>query len=361
MASRDPQGLRLDYLTPPVGAGVFFVARIMGNRAFPGFSENVLASESDAVMAENADKNEEKPSLGHRLAEKADKIKYIVIALVVIALAGIALFNYQRRQTAAREMQAENKLYQSEIDLMSKPESDAIGMFSQLAKDYQGLPAGARSLVMKFGFAYNTRDYVAAEQAARDYLKEYPKSPMTSRVRLSLGQALRMQNKTNEAVTVFRELVSAAAPDILPEAKLALAQALESQAEESKDNPEEYKRRLEAAEAEFNDIIVRSQINVPGQSGFWPQAVVLPADFSLVVIKDKLAGYKHQSPRAAEQPAVTQSELESAAQVTTPPSDTPAEPAAKEEEKPEAPAAAKEPEKAAEPAEKEAAPAEAQK
>ncbi len=296
-----------------------------------------------AVMADKVN-TESSTTLAHRVAAKADRIKFIVLAVVVIAAAAIIIFTVLRNRTAAREAAAENALYQAEIDLLSAPETDAVSLFGKMATDYKGMTAGARALIMQFGHAFNTREYATAETAAREFIRQYPDSMMIERARLSLGQAILMQGKTTEAIAAFRELVNNATPEILPEAKLALAQALERYAEEAKDTPDEYRTRLQAAEAEYNDIIVRSQVSVPSQRGFWPQAVTLPADFALVVIKDKLAGYEHASPRPIADAPLTDSERESAALVgvpsgsVTPPSEEdvpvapPAAPATEENE-----------------------------
>lgn len=299
-------------------------------------------------MADNAEKHKgEEESRTSRLAgtiaQKANKIKYVVLALVIVLIAAMVVFSQQRRAKAAREAEAENKIFQAEVDLANTPENDGIPVFGKLGADYASLPAGARAYINQFAIAFNTRDFAKAETAARDLLKSYPKNIMASRVRLALAQSLLMQDKTTEAQSIFRDLAQSADFTVMPAAKLALAQSLERDAEAVKDNPDEYRRRLEAAEAEYNDIIVRSQISVPSQRGFWPQAVTLPADFSLVVIKDKLAGYRHEAPVAAPPaPAAVPGEFESVMNIPPPPPESEEEVA---EETPETPAAEeKEPE-----------------
>gem|GEM_PF-2981595 len=278
---------------------------------------HALILKAKAVMAEKQS-YEASPSLSHRVAARADKIKYIVIALVVIVAAGIGIFTYQRQQSEAKEARAENALYQAEIDILNAPETDAAGMFGKMAQEFRGMPAGARALVMQFGHAFNTGDFAVAEKAARDFLAQYPSNILAERAALSLGQALLEQNRLQPAIDELRKLTNTATPEMLPEAKLALAQALEKYAEEAKDNPDEYRSRLAAAEAEYNDIIVRSQISAPSQRGFWPQAVTVPADFSLVVIKDKLSGHVHESPVKMSDAPLSQAERDSAALIAAP-------------------------------------------
>lgn len=276
-------------------------------------------------------------TLSHRIAEKADKIKYVIIAIVVVTAAAIALVNYQRRNAANKEAAAENKVFQTVIDLQAAPETDALAAFSDAAKSYAGLPAGERALVFKYSYAFNTRDFKQAEDAARDLLKGYPKSVFVNRAKLALAQALGMQDKNSDAVAMFRELNAAGDPEVLAESKLGLAQALEREAEKVKDDPDAYRRALEEAEAEYNDIIARSQITIPSQRGFWPQSVTMPADFALVVIKDKLAGHAHPEPRGPETP-VTEEELKGVMSIRPPAETEAAEEAA--EETPEAAEAA---------------------
>lgn len=262
-------------------------------------------------------------TLSHKISAKADKIKYLVLAAVVVTAVGVALFSYQRRSIAAKEAEAENRIFQAVIDLQAAPESDALALFGQAAREYAGMPAGERALILKFSYAFNTRDFKAAEEAARDLLRVYPESAMTNRAKLALGQTLGMQGRDPEAIALFRELNAVGDVAVLAESKLALAQALEREAEKVKDDPEQYRQALEAAEAEYNDIIVRSRITIPSQRGFWPQAVTMPADFALVMIKDKLAGYSHSEPRAADAP-VTRSELDGVMAIR-PPADPAAE------------------------------------
>lgn len=282
--------------------------------------------ESEAVMA---DTSETKPDLSEKLSqhlvEKADKIKYAVLAVAIVIVAAIVIFSQVRSSRAAREAAAENRLFQSRVDLEIAPESDAMALFAGIAKDYQGLPTGARALILQFAYAYNTKDFAAAEESARDFIKTYANHSLANRARLGLGQALIMQGKIAQAETALRELVSRESADTFPEAKLALAQTLEMRAEEAKDDPEEHRRRLEAALAEYNDIVIRSQITAPGRRGYWPPQVTLPAEFSLSVIKDRLSGYRHPAPVGADAP-LTDAERE-AVMAIPPPADPSAEPA----------------------------------
>ncbi len=149
---------------------------------------------------------------------------------------------------------------------------------------------------------------------------------MVSRARFAQAQAMFQQGKVEEAVAAFRDLAATNDAELFPEIKLALAQALERRAEDAKDNPDEYRSRLEEAEAEYTDIVTRAQISVPSQRGFWPQAVILPADYALVQIKDKLAGHVHAKPAVA---AAAQAVRDGVMSIPPPPADS--APAATEE------------------------------
>ncbi len=273
--------------------------------------------------AHSAPKTEER-TLGHALAERADKLKYIVLAVIVLVIAAIAIVNYMRRAAVEREIAARNDVFRTIIDVSTKPELDAQAVLTEAARKYSGTPAGASASMFQFAGAFNSNDYAAAEQAARDFIRTYPDNELTPRARLALGQSLLMQNKLTEAAASFRELAAMNDPATFPEAKLALAQTLEKDAEAVRDNPEEYRRRLELAEAEYNDIAVRSRIASPAQRGFWPQVVMLSADFALVKIKDTLAGHSFGTPTTmrASAPAASQAvtdEERQAVMAITPP------------------------------------------
>lgn len=286
---------------PWIAARLFLLS---GETCFQGSSGTRLLDcsrhliESDAVMAEKTDAPTEggAGSLSHHLAEKADKIKYLVLAVVVVLVAVLILFNYQRRAAASRKTEAGNKVFQTIIDIRGNSDSDAVALFGATADEYAGLAAGAQARLLEFAFAYNTGKYAEAEKAAKEFIREYPSSSLVNRAKMALGQSLLMQDKLTEAISTFRALSATADPEVLPGAKLGLAQSLERDAEAVKDDTEEYHRRLALAEEEYNDIIARSRITIAAQRGFWPQAVVLPADYALVLIKDKQAGHEPGTP-----------------------------------------------------------------
>lgn len=253
-------------------------------------------------MAEKNDK--EKPdmteAISQHLTEKADKIKVVVIVAALVVAAAAVFFTMNSRSRKQRDEEGRKQLYQTVLDLGNKPETDGLPVIAKLAADNKGTPVGAQALTMKFGYAYNTRNYAEAEGAAREFLRDYPQHPLATRVQLALGQALVMQNKFPDAAAEFRRVIATGKPGVFPEAKLGLAQTLYLQAKAEKDNPEEYRRRLGEAQAEYTDIVSRARAEVAAMRAFWPGAVVLPASFDLVVIKDTLAGHAHEAPRGPD-------------------------------------------------------------
>lgn len=248
---------------------------------------------------------EETASLTDAFTAKVEKLKYPLLAGIVLLIAVAAIVSYSRSSAAKADAAARDKVFEtlSTIQLGSKPASEGAVLFAADAKEFRGLPAGAQASLYEFSYLYNeNQDYAVAEQALARFIADYPENPMIPRARLAMGQAMLQQGKVDGAIAAFRAVADSNNPELLPEAKLALAQALERRAEDARDasNPEEYRSRLEEAEAEYTDIITRAQISVPAQQGFWPQAVTLPADYALVQIKDKLAGHEYKAPLGAQ-------------------------------------------------------------
>ena len=287
-------------------------------------------------MAENTNTppvDEQISRLGDAIAQKADRMKYILLAVLVVLIAVAAIVSFAKKSAARREAAAKDKVYETIAGIQNEktPVAEGAAAFGQAARDFSGTTAGAQASLLQFAYSYNeNKDYAGAEKAAEQFVKTYPRNKMIPRARYALAQAILQQGRVDDAITVFRSLVALEDPEILPETKLALAQALERRAEQVKDNPGEYRTRLEAAEAEYNDIITRSQISVPSQRGFWPQAVTLPADYALVQLKDRLNGHVHGTPRGAE-PAVATPPA-GVMTIPPPPSDNAAAEAAPESE-----------------------------
>lgn len=284
------------------------------NKTGHAIDETTIAAQRAARKAARDAK-----ALSDRVADRADNIKWLVIALLVLLIAAAAIYSYVTKSSAKRSADAQNLVFKSALELQGKPEADAMAIFGKAAQEFKGLPAGQQARLYQFAYAFNTNKYADSEQAARDFLKDYPGSSMANRASLALGQAQMQQGKFDDAVSTFRALAAKNDPETLPEAKLALAQSLERLAENVKDQPAEYRRRLEQAEQEYSDIISRANISVPSQRGYWAQSITLPADYALVQIKDKLAGHEHGAPTSIEaETPVSQRDLEGAGVVTPP-------------------------------------------
>lgn len=268
-------------------------------------------------MAENQTAQQPVPhasdenALSHRIAQKADKLKFVLLGVFVVIAVVVALFLYMGSSKAKSEAAAADAVFSSFVQLQGKTPAEAAPALAATAKQYAGQPAGVQAAVHALGTAMDAKQYADAEKVGQDFIRNYPKSALIPRVRLAIAQAQLHQGKTAAAIEALRTVASAAGPDTMPESKLALAQALEQHAEEAKDNPEEYRRRLEAAQVEFTDITSRARLASPAQRGFWPQAVTLTADYALVQIKDRLAGHELGTPSSMSvDAAVTPAELE---------------------------------------------------
>lgn len=299
-------------------AGIGIAAKKSGAQAIDkaghAVDETTIAAQRAARKAARDAK-----ALADRVADRADNIKWLVIALLVLLIAAAGIYSYVTKTSAKRAADAQNAVFKSALEMQGKPEADALAVFGKSAQDFKGLPAGQQARLYQFAYAFNTGKYADSEQAARDFLKEYPNSAMANRASLALGQAQVQQGNLDDAISSFRALVTKNDPETFAEAKLALAQALSLSAEKVKEQPEEYRRRLELAEQEYSDIISRANISIPSQRGYWPQSVTLPADYALVQIKDKLAGHTHGAPSSIEAEApVSQRDLEGAGAIRPP-------------------------------------------
>lgn len=262
-------------------------------------------------------------TLAHKVAQKAHTLKYIVVAVLVVLAAAVAIVGYVRSANEQKRSDASDKVFRSLVEMQGKPDSEVADVFGKAAKEYAGMPAGIQAGVFEYGYAVDAGKYADAERAAADFIKNYPSSPLVPRFRLGLAQALLQQGKATEAVAALRDITvaSSALPEVFAEAKLTQAQALEMNAEAAKANPDEYRRRLEEAQAVYSDIASQSRLPSPSQRGHWPQAVVLTADYALVQIKDRLAGHELQAPLGQAPEAVTPEEFETVQGIRPPAAD----------------------------------------
>lgn len=286
-------------------------------------------------MAEHETAQQERADLSTRIAHKADNLKYIIAVVFVVLAAVVGIVLYTGSARAKQQAANADAVFRSFVGLQGKTPAEAAPELIATAKQFAGQPAGIQVAVHAFGASMDAKNYADAEAVGYEFVKNYPDSPILPRMKLAIAQAQIEQGRTQAAIDALRAFVATATPETLPESKLALAQALEQFAGEAKDNPEEYTRRLEAAEAEYTDITSRARIASPTQRGFWPQIVTLTADYALVQIRDVLAGHELPEPPAAPAPTTNVNAPATAAELETLQS---LRPPAAAEEAPEAPA-----------------------
>ncbi len=217
--------------------------------------------------------DENENALSTRIAKKADSLKYYLLGAVVVLAAVVGIVLHTGNTRAKERTAASDSVFRSFVELQGKPPAEAAPALIATAKQFAGQPAGIQAAVHAFGVSLDAGNYAEAETAGNDFIRNYPESPLIPRFRVAVAQAQLLQGKTQAAIDALRVFVGTAGPETLPEAKLALAQALGQFAEEAKDDPAEYTRRLEAAEAEYSDIASRARMASPLQGGFWPQVV----------------------------------------------------------------------------------------
>lgn len=258
-------------------------------------------------MVENNDAGTvgEEKTFSDIMTAYADKLKYIVIAVLVVLIAILAGVHFHRRSTTAKETEAGNAIYQTMTDLRSDPNADPVAVFSKVSTDFAGTAAGDHALIMQFTTAYEKEQYDVAEKAITEFIKRGSgsNSMLVNRAKLALAQTNLMQGKLSEAEAGFRAMANQRFAGVYPVAKLGLAQTLEQAAETLKDDPEQYRSKLMDAEAAYAEISSGARMATSlAQRGFWPAGVVLSADFSLAVIKDKLAGHMLGVPSSMKPP-----------------------------------------------------------
>lgn len=247
-------------------------------------------------MAEKKEKEEVSVSqkLAHKLTEKADWLRTVVIGVLVAAVVVIAVIAVVRRMDRTKRTASENALYLGQIEAFGSTDADPIAALDKVAKEYAGLPAGAQATLYKFGAVNGLNDAAQAETVAREFLKTYPNDPFAPQIRLALGQILFNAGRFEDARRELQPLAREGNP-VYPEASLALAQIVEREAEAVKDDPVQYDRKLNEARDAYTTIASASQ----SRQSYWPPQVTQVAEFALLLINDRLAGYTHPAPKGA--------------------------------------------------------------
>ena len=250
------------------------------------------------------------------------KWKYPILVAMTAILAGTAIYAViaDRREKEKRDIT--NALFDIGYEASTKPGFDAASAFSRLADNHKGKPVAAQARILEYRVIADKGDFRAAEEILRRFLAEYPDNQFTPRMRLALGQNLLTQNRVSEALAMLRDLLAGTSSEVMPEARLAIAQALARQAEEAADDPAEYHSRLEEARDAYIQLIDM------GRRSGWG-GVVAVGEFSLVLINDKLAGYTPLPPPSgsAGDGSVGDGESASASLETSPAADPETPPA----------------------------------
>ncbi len=253
-----------------------------------------------AVMAEKKEKDD-LSSVSQRLAKQvtdnAGKIRNIIIAVVIVVVAFVAVFLIMRRNASESLAASERALFQAQVDTYTKPENDAMATFAAVAREYSGSAAADSARVYQFAVALKDNDFDAAEKAAREFIKQNPTHAFAPRMRLALGQLLLNINRVDEAKAEIEPL-SKLGGATQPEAAITIAQIYEREADKL-EGPAREQKLIEAQNA-YTNIMAQSQ----NRFSYWPQSVVLAAEFSLLAVNDKLQGYTHPEPKVMPPAAV---------------------------------------------------------
>lgn len=216
----------------------------------------------------------------------------VILAIVIIALAAYSVIRHNREKL---DEEAANAVFDAGRKAMTAPADDITRIFAEVAEKYKGLPAAAQAVVIQFSEAVNKNDFAAAEAKADEFIRTYPAHPFVPRMTFAKGQALVNQGKYSAAIDIFRDLDSRNPAGLSPEVKLALAQAMWLEAEQSPGDEAAYKSRLES----IRDSLVG--IASSGQQNYLSAAMRVQTDFLLVLVNDRLAGYKFEPKQEPEQ------------------------------------------------------------
>ncbi|MDR1612497.1 MAG: hypothetical protein LBT97_06895 [Planctomycetota bacterium] len=225
------------------------------------------------------------------MAEKADRIKYLVVAAIAVLIASALVIGWVRNAGKARDAAANNALFKAEIETVGKMPDEAVAVFGKVIDEYAGLPAAEQALISQFALLFYANRHKEAEAPLREHLKNFPASAFAPRIRLALGQTLLQLGDIGGAKRELDSLRNGPV-EVVPEARLSLAQALEREADAAGDDKAEYGRRLELAREAYFEIVNQART----RTSFWPRPIVENAEFSLLLVNDKLAGYQYRNP-----------------------------------------------------------------
>lgn len=245
-------------------------------------------------MAEKKEKEDSTVSqrLATTVTQKADKLTFLVVAVLVaavVAIIGISLYRHYERSKVS---ESQNALFKGYVEAMGTLEADPQASFARVAKDFAGMPAGAQALLYQFNHAKGLGETATTETLARDFLKAYPKHEFAPQMRIALGHLLMNDGKLAEAKAEFDAVLKDGGAASYPAAALAVAQIAEMQGAADQGDPRAAEQSLSAAREAY------ANINATGQSArnYMPQQLSMIAEFAQLLVNDRLSGYEHPAP-----------------------------------------------------------------
>lgn len=154
----------------------------------------------------------------------ANRKRLIVIsAVILIAGAGIGIFNWNKSN---REAQANEAL--SNINPPTNAEGStnaaAAEPYLKVAADYKGTSGGARALLIAGGILFDAGKFQEAQKRFEQFLGEYPDYPLADQALLGVNASYEAEGNLTEAATRYKDFVERhPTASTLPQAKSALA------------------------------------------------------------------------------------------------------------------------------------------
>jgi len=142
------------------------------------------------------------------------------VAVAVIAIASFIFWRHQQNQIAAGEAVTENLM-----SLSSDSDSAQIASADlQVAEDFPGTPAGARSMLEGAAALFIEGKYTAAQAYFQQFLDAHPDEEFSGDAALGLAKCLEAEGKPNDAQGAYQRVINdfPDSPAVIP-AKFALA------------------------------------------------------------------------------------------------------------------------------------------
>jgi tetratricopeptide (TPR) repeat protein len=140
----------------------------------------------------------------------------VVVGLVV----GFLVYRHDETAIAASEALSNVLVPQ----LTGANRSNPTDAYLKVASSYTGTRAGGRALLLAAGGLFVEGKYDEAREQFERFNREYSDSRFRGEALLGIAACLDAQNKTNQAMTAYRDLIDRRPTDyVLPQAQFALA------------------------------------------------------------------------------------------------------------------------------------------